>query len=132
MSHAGAAGGSIPTSDDMTTKTFLKALFIGIFLCMLVYTSWASLQQPVFQWGGLTGGRDRYWTIATLLDAYFGFTTFYVWVFYKERAWLARVLWFVAIMLLGNMAMSSYVLVQLARLRPGQPASDILLARGAG
>jgi hypothetical protein len=52
-----------------------------------------------------------------------------VWVFYKERGWLARGLWFVAIMALGNMAMASYVLLQLARLEAGQPASDILLAR---
>ncbi len=83
----------------------------------------------MLEWGGLVRGPDRYWTIATLMDAYFGFTTFYVWVFYKERGWLARVLWFVAIMALGNMAMASYVLIQLARLRPDEPASAILLAR---
>jgi hypothetical protein len=113
----------------MTAKTALKILFAGILLALLAYTAWASLQQPVLEWGGLTRGPDRYWTIATLMDAYFGFTTFYVWVVYKERSWVARVAWFVAIMLLGNMAMASYVLLQLARLRPEQPASDILLAR---
>jgi hypothetical protein len=32
-------------------------------------------------------------------------------------------------MLLGNMAMSAYVLLQLARLRDDQPASAILAAR---
>jgi hypothetical protein len=32
-------------------------------------------------------------------------------------------------MLLGNMAMSAYVLLQLLRLRPDQPVSDILLPR---
>jgi hypothetical protein len=113
----------------MTAKTFLKLLFGCIFLALLLFTAWASTQQPVFEWGGLVRGPDRFWTIATLMDAYFGFTTFYVWVFYKERGWLARGLWFVAIMALGNMAMASYVLIQLARLRPDQPASDILLAR---
>ena len=65
--------------------------------------------------------------MATLFDAYFGFVTFYAWVFYKETSWLARIVWFVAIMGLGNIAMSSYVLIQLFRLRPEQPASDILL-----
>jgi predicted permease len=63
------------------------------------------------------------------MDAYFGFLTFYVWVFYKETRWLPRLLWLVAIMLLGNMAMSSYVLVQLARLRRNDAASSILAAR---
>jgi hypothetical protein len=45
----------------------------------------------MFAWGGLEGP-DRYWTIATLMDAYFGFLTFYVWVFYKEMRWLPRLL----------------------------------------
>jgi hypothetical protein len=33
-------------------------------------------------------------------------------------------------MALGNMAMSAYLLLQLARLRPDQSASDILVSRG--
>ena len=113
----------------MPERTTLKILFSGIFLAMLVGTSWASLHQAVQNWGGLTIGPDRYWTIATLMDAYFGFVTFYVWVFYKETRWLARTAWFIAIMLLGNMAMSAYVLWKLMRLRSGQSVSSILTAR---
>jgi hypothetical protein len=113
----------------MSSKTGLTILFAGIFVCLAAYTGWASLQQPVVQWTGITVGRDRYWTIATLLDAYFGFLTFYAWVFYKERSWIRRLAWFVAIMALGNMAMSAYVLWQLAKLPAGQPAADILMAR---
>jgi isoprenylcysteine carboxyl methyltransferase (ICMT) family protein YpbQ len=113
----------------MSTKSLLKALFTCILVSLVIYTIWAGTRQSVFDWGGLTTGPDRYWTIATLMDAYFGFTTFYVWVFYKERGWIARIAWFLAIMLLGNMAMSSYVLLQLARLRSDQPATDLLLTR---
>jgi hypothetical protein len=113
----------------MSTKTTLKILFSSIFLCLLIYTAWASVQQPVLRWGGLTSGPDRYWTIATLMDAYFGFLTFYVWVFFKESRYLPRIAWFVAIMFLGNMAMSAYVLLQLVRLRPDQEVSTILSAR---
>ena len=113
----------------MSTRTTLKLLFAGILLTLLIYTAWAGLRQPVWQWTGLTSGPDRYWTIATLLDAYFGFLTFYVWVFYKETRWSRRILWFIVIMLLGNMAMSSYVLLQLFQLQPSQSAADILLRR---
>jgi hypothetical protein len=113
----------------MQTKTLLKLLFSGILLTLLIYTGWASTRQPVLQWGGLTSGPDRYWTIATLMDAYFGFLTFYVWVFYKEPRWLPRIGWFLAIMLLGNMAMSAYVLLQLLRLRSDQDVWSILSAR---
>jgi hypothetical protein len=113
----------------MSTKTALKILFSCIFLSLLVYTAWASTRQSVLHWGGLTSAPDRYWTRATLMDAYFGFLTFYVWVFYKESRWLPRIAWFVAIMLLGNMAMSAYVLLQLFRLRADQAAREILSAR---
>jgi len=50
-------------------------------------------------------------------------------VFYKERGLGARLGWFVAIMLLGNFAMATYVLTQLVRLRPGEPAANLLLRR---
>ncbi len=116
----------------MSTKTALKILFTGVLLSLLICTAWAALHQPVWRWSGLTSGQNRYWTMATLLDAYFGFLTFYVWVFYKEIQWSRRILWFIGIMLLGNMAMSCYVLLQLFQLQPGQPAADALLGRNRG
>ena len=113
----------------MPSKTTLKILFGCIFLALLGMTAWASVHQSVLQWGGLFSGPDRYWTMATLADAYGGFLTFYAWVFYKETRWLKRVLWFIAIMALGNMAMSAYVLLQLMRLAPNENADAILLAQ---
>jgi hypothetical protein len=113
----------------MPTKTTLKILFSCIFAAMFAVSVWASTQQPLLQWGGLTSGPDRYWTLATLMDAYAGFLTFYVWVFYKEPRWLPRLAWFIAIMALGNMAMSAYVLLQVLRLKNGQNASSILTAQ---
>jgi uncharacterized protein DUF1475 len=113
----------------VTDRTLLKLLFSGIFLVMVAGTGWASLHQALQHWGGLTAGPNRYWTIATLMDAYCGFFTFYAWVFYKESRWLPRIGWFLAIMALGNMAMSVYVLLQLMRPGPPQPASMLLTSR---
>lgn len=110
-------------------KTLLQCLFAFILLSLLAFTTFASLQQPVLEWQGLVRRPDNWWTIATLMDAYYGFVTFYVWVFWKERRALPRVGWFVAIMLLGNMAMAAYVLRALSRLAPGEPASAVLTAR---
>jgi hypothetical protein len=70
------------------------------------------------------------WAIATLYDAYFGFVTFYVWVAYKERKTWSRILWFLLIMGLGNIAMSLYVLIQLMRLRRDEPVETMLWSRG--
>ncbi len=113
----------------MTSRTTLKILFGCILATMLFCTGYASLRQPLFDWGGLTRGQDRYWTIATMGDAYFGFLTFYLWVFYKEPRRLPRIIWFIAIMAFGNMAMATYVLIQLSRLRNDEPASNILMRR---
>ena len=115
----------------MQCRHALRILFGFILLSLTTYNLWASAQQPVWEWGGLTAGPDRWWTIATFLDACYGFLTFYVWVFYKELRWGARLGWFIAIMGLGNIAMSAYVLWQLHRLPADQPAHAILTTRNA-
>lgn len=116
----------------MSPRTTLAILFGGILVAMLAVTTAASLHQPLWEWGGLEAEPDRWWTFATLADAYFGFLTFYAWVFYKETSAAARAGWFVAIMLLGNIAMAVYVLLQLARLPADAPLSKLLLREGNG
>jgi len=110
-------------------KRSLQFLFGFICLSLAAYTTWASTQQSVFAWGGLTTPPDNLWTIATLIDAYYGFLTFYVWVLWKETRALPRALWFIAIMALGNIAMSVYVLRQLTRLGPNDSMETLLSAR---
>ncbi len=112
-------------------KLALKLLFAGIFLYMVGMTTWVSLHKSILASGDEFSWTHSPWAVATLFDAYFGFITFYAWVFYKERGLASRIVWFVAIMGLGNIAMSSYVLLQLFRLRPEQPASAILLRNPA-
>ena len=109
------------------TRNTLLIVFAAILISMLAVTTYASLDRSVFKVGtALTSDR---WFQATLADAYFGFVTFYVWVFYKERSVLFRIVWFVLIMTLGNIAMSVYVLIQLANWDPVSGADGILLRR---
>jgi hypothetical protein len=110
-------------------KRALQFLFAFILVSLTTYNLWVSAQQPVWQWGGLTTSPDNLWTIATLIDAYYGFITFYVWVLWKEPRAMPRTLWLIAILLLGNIAMSVYVLRQLVRLRPADSMSTLLSAR---
>lgn len=110
----------------MTTKP-LKILFTSILALMIGVTTWASLQSNV-----IVGFEELFatrWGIATLADAYCGFLTFYAWVFYKEKTTLARGVWFVAIMVFGNIAMAFYVLRVLVQAGSGVRAEDILLRR---
>ena len=113
----------------MKQRRLLQFLFGAILVAMLVVTVRASLQQSL--WDAWPGIAANPWSIATLWDAYFGFLTFFVWVAWRERANVSRAAWFILIMLLGNIAMSVYVLIQLQRLAPGEPASAILGRRAA-
>jgi hypothetical protein len=104
-------------------KMVLKLLFAAIFLWMTVLTIRTSL--AVSLWSAWDSYAANPWAVATLYDAYFGFITFWIWVAYKERTAWSRVLWLVLI--LGNIAMSLYVLIQLLRLKPEQPVEAVLL-----
>ena len=111
---------------------FLRGLCLVVIASMLWVTSWASVQCPLF-----AVPRDVFahpWFVATMFDAYWGFTTFFVWVCYKQTSWVSRVAWFVAIMLLGNIAMSSYCLAELMRTPRDGKISEVLTRRrdGAG
>lgn len=105
----------------------LRMLFIGVLVSMLAVTTWASLQCPLLQTPRAVATHP--WFIATLFDAYWGFITFYCWVVYKEGSWLARAGWLVAVLLLGNIAMSIYMLIQLFRVPTSARIEDVLLRR---
>lgn len=105
-------------------------LFCAVVLvAMLAVTTWASRQVPLWEIPGSVGGHP--WFIATLFDAYFAFLTFYLWLAYKETSALARVLWLIAILVLGNFAISGYLLLQLYRLPKDATMADLLLRRRA-
>ena len=97
---------------------------------MLWVTTWASLQCPLFAVPRAVFTHP--WFIATLFDTYWGFVTFFVWVCYKETSWLARSAWFVAIMLLGNIAMAAYCLAELFRVPRDGNLADLLTRRREG
>jgi len=110
-------------------KLFLKLLFAAIFLVML----WINVKAANSI--GLLADIPRFasdpWAVATLYDAYCGFITFYCWVVFRERGWVARIVWFVLIMALGNIAMSLYVLTQLFRLKESEPVSTLFQPKAA-
>ena len=110
---------------------FLRFLFIVVIGSMLWVTSWASLHQSLGAFAHSATFRDP-WVIATLADAYWAFITFFVWVAWKEQSWAARVLWFVSIVLLGNMAMAAYMLVQLFAVSATGPLDEVFTRRQPG
>jgi len=108
---------------------FLRILFSVVLVSMLIVTGWAS--SKVALWKTPREVVTHPWFIATLFDTYWGFLTFYTWLAYKETSNLARGLWLVAILLLGNIAMASYLLIHLCRLPAGARMEDLLLRKGS-
>jgi len=106
---------------------FLRSFFVIVLVSMLSVTSWASLHCALWEIPGTVGGHP--WFIATLFDTYWAFLTFYCWVAYKEPSWLAKITWLIAILLLGNIAMAVYMLIQLSRVPAHARLEDILLRK---
>jgi hypothetical protein len=107
----------------------LKLVFTLVFLTILGATAWASSRMPM--WKTPQEIVSHPWFIATLVDTYLAFFTFWLWVAYKESSNLARAIWLLLIFALGNLAMAGYVLIQLFRLPPAARIEDLLLRRSA-
>jgi hypothetical protein len=119
-----------PTRYFATMLLLLRALFIVVIASMLAVTGWASARCALFDIP-----REVFthpWFIATLFDAYWAFITFYVWVAWKEQSLAARVLWFVAIILWGNLAMATYMLIELFRIQKIDQLGDVFSTRLPG
>ncbi len=106
---------------------FLRFVFTFVLITMLCATSWASCQCAL--WKTPQALVTHPWFIATLFDCYFGFLTFYIWLAYKETSIAARIVWLIAILLLGNIAMSCYMLWTLFRLPTNATMEQVLLRR---
>ena len=95
-------------------RGILTLVFCLIFVVMLITTTWATLEESVSV--GFDHVTAYRWGWATLADAYCGFITFFVFVFLTEKSNGKRLAWFLAIALLGNIAMSAYALLFLRQL----------------
>ena len=97
----------------------------SVLFLMLGVTTWASLHE------GVLAATARMihdpWSVATFFDAYFGFLWFWLWIAATERCGWTRWLWLPAILLLGNLAMASYALLRLARMKPQAGLRGFLL-----
>ena len=101
-------------------KAVLKLLAAAIFLFMLTVTIRATLAQSLpAAWPAYAASP---WAMATLWDAYSGFTLFWIWVAFREKSWPGRIVWLVLIYALGNIATAAYFFIALMQLRSDEPA----------
>jgi hypothetical protein len=104
----------------------MNFFFIFVLAVMLTVTSWASIEAPVTE--GIAYLTANRWGIATLCDTYFAFFTVYLWMAYKEPSTLKRVVWLIAVVLGGTIAVAVFFLHELYMTR-GQSIEAFLLRR---
>jgi hypothetical protein len=104
-------------------------VFGAIGLGMIYVVISTSLESNLFKEWSYLGSIP--WMRATLLDFYANTAVLYAWIFYKEDGWLSRSTWLLLVVGLGSIAVISYLLLQLARLKPGEEIHRILLRTGA-
>ena len=62
------------------------------------------------------------------MDAYWGFFTVYLWMAYKLNGWASRLLWLIAVVSLGNIAIGVFVIWQIIKWEPKMGLSSLILA----
>lgn len=114
-------------------KTRLSVLSLAALAGLIGVSAWASskigIVPAIEALLAEPGAGTHPWFFATLADAYFGFLWFWAWIAYKESTNLARALWLVLVLGLGNIAMAAYMLIQLRKLPAGAGAEALLLRR---
>lgn len=110
---------------------FLRCLFIAVLGSMLAVTSWASVQQSLSSFAHSATFRNP-WVIATLFDAYWAFIAVFVWVAWKEQSLAARVLWFISLIALGNLAIAVYFLRELFAIPADSSLDPVFMRRNPG
>ena len=113
------------TWEDDLVVIFLRVFFSVVLVSMLVVVFWASSEVSLWDTPKEVVGHP--WFIVSLVDVYWGFLTFYCWVFYLERKAITKIAWLIGILLLGNIAVATYALMRLFKLPRNASAEDILL-----
>lgn len=106
-----------------------KSFCFIVLISMIGVTTAASLESNVVD--GFRYLFQDQWGVATLMDAYFGFLFFYLWVFYRERSAVLRLVWLVAILSFGTIAMSIYLLLAFRSLPNGSKIEDLFKRKTA-
>ena len=109
----------------------LRILFLVVLGSMLWVTTWASSHQALGDFARGPVIRDP-WVIATLFDAYWAFIAVFTWVAWKEQSLAARLLWFIALIALGNLAIAAYMLRELFSVPAAGPLQDVFARRNPG
>ncbi len=101
----------------------LKILFsvLLLWICYVVIST--SIKSNLFKEWDFLGTIP--WMRATLWDFYTNVIVIYLWLCYKERGIVSKIIWLVMLVALGSIATCSYILIQLFRLKPNEGLKEL-------
>ncbi|MBX9852060.1 MAG: DUF1475 domain-containing protein [Cytophagaceae bacterium] len=103
----------------------LKVSLIIVLLYMIYVVISTSMESNLFtEWNYLA---SIPWMRATLWDFYANVLVIYLWVLYKEKNAGIKILWAILFFCLGSIATIAYTLIQLFKLKEGEPVEKALL-----
>ena len=84
-----------------------------------------SLQSNLFEeWDSLA---NIPWMQATLWDFYANVLVIFIWVAYKEKSIVSKIIWLVLLVCLGSIASCLYILIQLFKLKKEDTLKDLFI-----
>lgn len=105
--------------------TFLKILFSAVLLFMCYEVISTSLESNLFEEWHFLGGIP--WMRATLFDFYANVLVIFIWIAYKERSIISKIIWLILLVCLGSIASCIYVLIQLFRLKKDESLKEFFV-----
>ena len=102
-------------------KPFISILLLAIIVVMI----YAGSHENMFKLPSIITG--NIWFQASLWDVYTGLVVVYCWIFYKLNALTSRILWFILLIVLGNIATCGFVLWQILLLPKEATLKDLLI-----
>lgn len=107
--------------------TALKVAFsiLFVWVCYVVITT--SMQSNLFKEWDYLGSIP--WMRATLWDFYANVSVIYLWVCYKEKSIVSKIIWLILLVLLGSIASTAFVLIQLFRLKSNEGLKELFTSR---
>lgn len=109
----------------------MKNTLISLFTILFIYITYTvvstSIQSNLFtEWNFLA---SIPWMKATLVDFYINTIVIFAWMSFRENSWAVRIVWLILFVLLGSMATTIYVLIQLFKLKDGEPVQNAFLIK---
>ncbi|WP_372820680.1 DUF1475 family protein [Pedobacter sp.] len=104
--------------------TILKIIFSALLVWVTYIVVSTSLESSLIEQWDFLGSIP--WMRATLWDFYANIFIIALWMFYKEKSVLLKIVWVILFVCLGSIATCSYVLIKLFKLKPGEGINELV------